>query len=149
PFVLSDWKPQAEIILTKNELYWDSPAVAVKKLYFPIINDGMTALSMFEQNQLDWAGDPFGSLPLDAIPKLKQDNKLHARDIESVNWLELNVRHPLLRSKKIRKALALAVNRQEIVDHLLQGGERPAFTLLPKSLSLLDNQPFKDNDVQT
>jgi oligopeptide transport system substrate-binding protein len=148
PFVLSKWKPQAEIILTKNDLYWDSPAVAVQKLHFPIITDGTTALSMFEQNQLDWAGDPFGSLPLDAIPKLKQDSKLYARDIESVNWLELNVRHPLLSSKKIRKALCLAVNRQEIVEHLLQGGEKPAFTLLPRSLTLLDAPSFKDNAVE-
>lgn len=148
PFVLDTWKNQSEIVLTKNPYYWDTASVSVQKMTFPIIREPQTALSMFESNLLDWVGDPFGPLPLDAIPELKRQKKLQALDVESLCWYECNIVHPLLSSQKVRKALALALNRQELVEHLLQGGEKPAFTILPRSLSQLTESPIHDNDIQ-
>ncbi len=149
PFVLSEWKHRTELVLAKNERYWDQAAVSVHALSFPIIEDPLTALNMFETGELDWVGDPFGSLPLEAIPRLKERKKLEQRPIGSVNWLEVNVRHKLLQSAKVRRAFAMAINRQELVDHLLQGGERPAYTLLPETLTFMQQPFFADNDIQT
>lgn len=147
PFVLDDWKHRSELILTKNAKYWDAVSVSVHRLTFAIIEDPLTALNMFETGELDWVGDPFGQLPLEAIPRLKERKKLEQRPIGSVSWLELNVNHPLLGSSKIRRAFAMAVNRQDLVEHLLQGGERPAYTLLPETLTFMDKPFFNDNDV--
>lgn len=145
PFVLSQWKHRSELVLAKNERYWDSNAVSVQSLSFPIIEDPLTALNMFETGELDWVGDPFGTLALEAIPRLKECKKLEQRPIGSVSWLEVNVEHPLLRSVKVRQAFAMAINRQELVEHLLQGGERPAFSLLPETLTFMQQPFFKDN----
>lgn len=149
PFILDEWKHRSEFVLVKNNRYWDSEAVSVHRLVFPIIEDPLTALNMFETGELDWVGDPFGSLPLEAIPRLKERKNLELRQIGSVSWLEVNVKHPLLASSKVRRALAMAVNRQDLVEHLLQGGEKPAFSLLPETLTFMGpSQPFfKDNDV--
>lgn len=147
PFTLAEWKHRSEFVLAKNELYWDAEAVSVHRLHFPIIEDPLTALNMFETGQLDWVGDPFGTIPLEAIPRLKQNKSLELRQIGSVSWLEVNVRHPLLASAKIRRALAMAVNRTELVEHLLQGGEKPAFSLLPETLTFIDKPFFGDNDI--
>jgi oligopeptide transport system substrate-binding protein len=147
PFVLADWRHRSEIVLAKNENYWDAGSVAVERMTFPIIENPQTALNMYECGELDWVGDPFGDIPLDAIPKLKAENKLLLRHLGSANWLEVNVHHPILSSNKIRLALAMAVNRQDLADHLLQGGEKPAYTLLPETLTLLQHPTFKDNDL--
>lgn len=147
PFVLGEWKHRSELVLTKNDRYWDSEAVSVHRLNFPIIEDPLTALNMFETGELDWVGDPFGQLPLEAIPRLKEKRKLEQRPIGSVSWLEVNVNHPLLSSSKVRRAFAMAVNRKDLVEHLLQGGERPAYTLLPETLTFMQQPFFNDNDV--
>ncbi len=147
PFVLSSWKHRSELELLKNERYWDSEAVSVHRMTFPIIEDPLTALNMYETGELDWVGDPFGSLPLEAIPRLKEKNKLELRQIGSVSWLEVNVEHPLLKSSKVRRAFAMAVNRHELVEHLLQCGERPAFSLLPETLTFMQQPFFTDHDL--
>lgn len=147
PFMLGDWKHRTEIVLTKNPHYWDAQSVPVHRLNFPIIENPLTALNMYETGDLDWVGDPFGSIPLEAIPRLKELGKLEARTIGSLNWLMLNVKHPLLGSCKVRKALAMAINRSELVEHLLQGGEKPAFTVLPETLTFMLKPAFADNNV--
>lgn len=147
PFTLSEWKHQAEIVLSKNPNYWDPTAVSVDMMTFPIITDPLTALNMFEVGDLDWVGDPFGSIPLEAIPRLKAQKKLEVHSIGGVKWLELNTKHPLLQSRKIRQAMAMAINRSDIVEHLLQGGEKPAYSLLPETLTLAERPLFKDYDI--
>jgi oligopeptide transport system substrate-binding protein len=149
PFALDTWKHRSELVLVKNEKYWDSDAVSVTRLTIPIIEDPLTALNMYEMGELDWAGDPFGSLPLEAIPRLRERKKLEMREIASVTWLELNIKHPLLASGKVRRALAMAMNRSDIVQHLLQGGEKPAFSLLPETLTYMQSPFFPDNDKPT
>lgn len=147
PFVLSQWRHRSEIVLAKSATYWDAPSVAAQKMSFPVIEDPQTALNMFECGALDWAGDPFGALPLEAIPRLKEKKLLQSYHIGNADWIELNGKHPLLASAKIRNALAMAINRQDIVDHLLQGGEKPAYSILPVTLTLLKAPTFKDNDT--
>lgn len=148
PFVLDKWKHRSKIVLAKNSTYWDASSVAAQKITFPLIEDPQTALNMFECGAIDWVGDPFGNLPLEAVPRLKVSKQLQTHHIGHADWMKLNTKHPLLASAKIRNALAMAINRQEIVDHLLQGGEIPAYSLLPTTLTLLKKRTFEDNDIE-
>lgn len=146
PFVLDRWKHHNEIVLTKNQLYWDASSVAVQKITFPLIENAETALNLFEKGELDWVGDPFGHIPLEAISNLKKKNLLQSLPIGAANWVALNTNHPLLSSPKIRNALAMAICREEITEYLLQGGEKPAFSILPETLTCLKKPTFKDHD---
>jgi oligopeptide transport system substrate-binding protein len=47
----------------------------------------------------------------------------------------------------LRKALALAINRQEIIDHVVQGNQIPASGLVPLSFGLQDAPYFQDGNV--
>lgn len=151
PFTLKDWQHRRELVLQKNDKYWDSEAVTITHITFPVIEDPLTALNMYETGELDWVGDPCGTLPLEAIQRLRETKKLITRHTGNVTWLEVNVQHPLLGSKEIRKAMAMAINRQELVEHLLQCDESPAFTCLPETLTFMEQeQPyFNDNDAST
>ncbi len=149
PFALQDWKHRSELTLKKNEKYWDNQAVTVARLHFPIIEDPLTALNMYETGELDWVGDPLGTLPLEAIARLREKKSLVTRHTGNVTWLEVNVQNPLLGSKDVRKALAMAINRHDLVEHLLQCDERPAFTCLPETLTFMNEPYFSDNDAAT
>ncbi len=149
PFHLHSWTHQSEIALKKNSNYWDSTSVPLENITFAILENPQTALNMFDRGSLDWVGEPFGNLPLEAIPHLSNRKELQSYQIGGLFWFLFNTENPLLSSTKIRKALSYAINRQEITKHLLQGGETPAFTILPEQFTLIQAPLYKDNDIAT
>jgi len=149
PFKMTTWEHKSKIILEKNEHYWDKDVVKLDKIEFAMIEDDNTALSMFENGELDWAGQPLGGLPVDAVPALKESGKLVIHPKATMYWYKMNTTKGHLANVKIRKALSLAVNRQEIVDNITQVGQVPTMGMLPQAMILKKEGYFKDNDVET
>ncbi len=148
PFILDEWKHQQEVKLKKNPLYARAEAITLDSISAPIIEEPQTALNMFEKGDIDWVGEPFGNLPLEAIPQLKQLNQLEMRSVGGMFWFQVNTNNQLLSNKSIRQALAIALNRKELTEHLLQGGEQSAFSILPSTLTMQETPAFKDHDIQ-
>ncbi len=134
PFILKKWKHQNLLLLEKNPLYWDVDAVRLSQLSLYIINDENTELSMFENQELDWAGSPLSSLPLDALASLAHHADFHLHSIAGTYYYVFNTQSSPFHNVKIRKAFSLAIQRQEIVDNVLQGNQIPALSLTPPSL---------------
>lgn len=149
PFKMTAWEHKSKIVLEKNENYWDKDVVKLDKIEFAMIEDDNTALSMFENGELDWAGQPLGGLPVDAVPALKESGKLVIHPKATMYWYKMNTTKGPLANVKIRKALSLAVNRQEIVDNITQVGQVPTMGMLPQAMILKKEGYFKDNDVET
>ncbi|MEJ8547582.1 peptide ABC transporter substrate-binding protein [Brevibacillus borstelensis] len=148
PFKMTAWEHKSKLVLEKNENYWDREAVRLDRIEFAMIEDDNTELAMFEKGELDWAGQPLGGLPTDAIPALKASGKLVIHPQASMYWYKLNTTKPPLNNAKIRKALAYAVNRQDIVDNVTQVGQVPTMGILPQTMVLKPEGYFKDNDVE-
>lgn len=145
PFILKEHSLKSRIILEKNPSYWNKDGARSQLLSFDIIDDPHTAYSMFQKGELDWYGDPCGLIPLETIAELQ--TSLIKKKVGGLYWLVTCTEKPHLRSAKIRQALACAINRNELV-HFINGGEEPAFSTLPPSLSMLGNPPFKDGDAE-
>lgn len=149
PFKMTGWEHKSKIVLEKNENYWDKDAVKLDRIEFAMIEDDNTALSMFENGELDWAGQPLGGLPTDAIPSLKEAGKLVVHPKATMYWYKINTTKGVLQNVKIRKALAYAVDRQSIVDNITQVGQVPTMGMLPQSMIIKPEGYFRDNDVET
>ncbi|MDF2679741.1 MAG: transporter substrate-binding protein [Brevibacillus sp.] len=149
PFKMTGWEHKSKIVLEKNENYWEKDAVKLDRIEFAMIEDDSTALSMFENGELDWAGQPLGGLPTDAIPSLKDAGKLVVHPKATMYWYKLNTTKAPLNNAKIRKALSYAVNRQAIVDNITQVGQVPTMGMLPQSMIIKKDGYFKDNDIET
>jgi oligopeptide transport system substrate-binding protein len=149
PFKLAEWEHSSNIVLEKNEDYWDAKTVKLEKVQMSIINDANTELSMFDNGELDWAGAPFGTLPTDSMKALKDEGRLNTQPIAGTYWYKFNVEKEPLNNVNIRKALSYAINRQSIVDNITQGGQIPAMAAVPPSM-FKENEKgfFKDNDVK-
>jgi oligopeptide transport system substrate-binding protein len=149
PFKMTEWSHSDKIVLEKNEDYWDADAVKLSKVEMSMINDTNTELSMFDNGELDWAGAPFGQLPTDALPNLKDEGKLQIKAIAGTYWYKFQTEKPPLNNVNIRKALSYAINRQAIVENITQGGQIPAMAAVPPSM-FKENEKgyFKDNDVK-
>ncbi|WP_019121517.1 peptide ABC transporter substrate-binding protein [Brevibacillus massiliensis] len=149
PFKMDTWEHKSKITLSKNDNYWDKDVVKLDKIQMSMIDADDTVLNMFDNGELDWAGAPLNSLPTDAIPALKDAGRLHIYPVSSVYWYKFNTEKPPFNNAKIRKAFAYAINRQAIIDNLLQADQKPALGAVPTSMSLNPQGYFKDNDVET
>jgi oligopeptide transport system substrate-binding protein len=149
PFKMTVWEHKSKMVLEKNENYWDKDAVKLDRIEFAMIEDDNTELSMFDNGELDWAGQPLGGIPIDAVPALKDAGKLMIHPKATMYWYKINTTKPPLNNAKIRKALAYAINRQAIVDNVTQVGQVPTMGILPQSMIIKSDGYFKDNDVET
>ncbi len=149
PFLLESWKHKDEIVLKKNPDYWDAETVNLETINMLMVNDPNTELSMYESGELDWAGDPTGTIPLSAIPSLKQSDKLNVSPLAGTYYIEFNTKQEPYNNKNIRKALSMAIDRKAIVKSITKGGQKPAMALVPPVIWEENEQGyFKDNHVK-
>ncbi|MEJ8776979.1 peptide ABC transporter substrate-binding protein [Pseudogracilibacillus sp. ICA-222130] len=148
PFKLVSWEHKDRIVIEKNEDYWDADTVQLETVTMHMIDDESTALSMYENDELDWIGDPVDAIPLAAIQSMKDAGELHIADRAGLYYYAVNHEDEVLANANIRKALALSINRQGIVDNVTQTEEKPAMALVPPSMFEENEEGyFADNDI--
>ncbi|MTW87802.1 peptide ABC transporter substrate-binding protein [Virgibacillus dakarensis] len=149
PFLLESWDHKSQIVLKKNPDYWDAENVKLETINMFMIEDEATELKMYENGELDWAGSPTGAIPLAAIPSLKQDGSLNISPKAGVYYYSFNTEVEPFTNVNIRKAFALAINRQGVVENITKGEQQPAMALVPPSIWEENKEGyFKDNDVE-
>lgn len=148
PFKLDAWKFNDDLQLIRNPLYWDASSVKLDRVQVSIIEDEFIAQEMFYRGKIDWIGDPFTKIPPKEIPKLKQKKFLHSekQDHYGLFWLQLNMDRTPFKNANIRQAFARGVNRQILIDKVLQSEDIPAYRFHPKHE--LRSKPFDDGDIQ-
>jgi oligopeptide transport system substrate-binding protein len=132
PFTLASWEPGRGIALVKSPTYWDAPAVALKGIR-------LLPIDSLESEERDFRS---GQLHLtDALPAGRVDAYLSGRP-ETRRFLRIDpylgtyfyrieTGHPFLGDSRIRKALALAIDRRAIVERILRGGQQATGALTP------------------
>jgi oligopeptide transport system substrate-binding protein len=137
PFTLTTWTTGQKIEVSKNANYWDNKDIKLNKITMSLSNSGATELSSYRSGQLDYAGMPNGEIPTDQMPAVKKQlqNELNLKPIGSVYYYQFNVTAKPFDNAKIRKAFAMAISRQEIVDKVTQSEEKPAFGFVPPGIA--------------
>ncbi|WP_103108062.1 peptide ABC transporter substrate-binding protein [Brevibacillus reuszeri] len=148
PFKMETWEHKSKLIVVKNDNYWDKDNVKLDKIEFSMVEDENTELSMFENGELDWAGSPTSALPTDAIPALKESGKMTTQPIAGTYFYRFNTEKAPFNNAKIRKAFAYAIDRQGLIDNILQAGQLPATGYVPMSMALNKDGYFKDKDLE-
>lgn len=153
PFVLTSWSRSDQIVVSKNHRYWESKAVRLQEIDLMMLaND--TEIRMFEEKKLDWAGSPLSTIPVDAVKHLKEANELKVSPLSGTCFIRVNTadafrgKQNLLASIACRKSLAMAVDRKGITEHILQGGQTPALSLVPKEMGLFREGYFSDQNPE-
>ncbi len=129
PFILKEWSMQQRVVVEASPTYWDRAAVRLKKItFFPTENID-TEERMFRTGQLDKTNE----LPLDKTDSYRQDPRhtLRIDPMLGIYFFRLNTTRPPLTDKRVRKALALAINREQIVQRVTKQGQQPAYNACP------------------
>jgi len=128
PFVLESHKPQEEISMIPNERYWDRDAVQLDRVVMYPIEDNTTAHSMFINQELDWST----TIPVERIDELKTDPAFQTDPQLSTYYYVFNMTRKPFTDLRVRKAMAMVIDRDDLVNRVLRGGEAPAYAMTPE-----------------
>jgi oligopeptide transport system substrate-binding protein len=132
PFTLVDWKPNQKITVTRSATYWDHANVKLDGIEFFAIESADTEEREFRTGRLDYAY----SLPLSKIETYRRDHPdtYRATPYYGTYFYRINVTQKPLDDKRVRRALALAIDRESIIKNILRdAGQTPAYHFTPDS----------------
>ena len=145
PFTLAAWEPNQVIRLVKSETYWDRDAVRLREVNFYPIEDRATEEASFRAGQLHVTA----TIPPDKIATYKRDHPglLRQEPTFASSYLIYNTAKPPLNDVRVRRALALVIDRTRLCEKILFGGRVPAYTLTPPGLAGYNSIPGFKEDI--
>lgn len=130
PFRMKEWKVKEQITLEKNPHYWDAANVADLKLKFLPIETASTAFNLYEKGRIHWMTE----VPRDYIEELLNRPDYHTGPFLTTYFYGFNTTKGVTKDKRVRQALAQAIDRQKIAKFITRAGEIPADSLVPPGL---------------
>ena len=117
PFRFAEWQTDEFIHLTRNDAYWEG-APEYADYFFRIIPDLLTQEVEFRTGAIDF----YGALP-HQVTRYKKDEAYQSFSSLGFGYTYIgyNNRKPLFADPRVRKALGMAINVDEIIKYLLYG----------------------------
>lgn len=141
PFVLSEYKMGDQLIYVKNENYWNADNVTLDKIIYYMIVDESTSYTKYAAGELDI--NEF--IPTDEMARLNaEDPTFYVLPKMGTYYFAYNMNTPALQDVRVRQALALAVDREQIVKEVSRGGEIAATGFMPTSVSDHEGKSFAE-----
>jgi peptide/nickel transport system substrate-binding protein len=129
PFRFVSAVEDKEVIVERNPTYWAGPP-RIERVRFAVVPDAITTALELQKGSADVESN---AITLDMVHALRNAPNL-VTETGSGSWViyaNFNTRDPILKDKRVRQAIACAMDRQAIIQALWRGQARLAETLLP------------------
>jgi peptide/nickel transport system substrate-binding protein len=131
PYMLEQWDRGNQLILTRNPNYWGTPAIA-QTLVFRWSTEAAQRLVELQAGQVDGIDnvgpEDFATVAGDANLQLIE------RPALNIFYIGFNNTFPPLDNEQVRQALAMAIDKQRIVDNFYPAGSSVAEQFLPSAI---------------
>jgi oligopeptide transport system substrate-binding protein len=129
PFTLDAWQHNSRIDIAKWPEWRNADEVTLTRVNGRMISDGITAVQAFEAGEVDVLQ---GGLPPDEISRLKETPEYQQYTGLGTYYYGVNVKN--ITDVKQRRAMALAIPRQSIIDNVAQADQLPAVGFTPAGM---------------
>ena len=138
PFNLTAWREGQEIVVEKSATYWDNATVRLQGIHFHAIDSLDVEERAFRARQLHITE----AMPPAKVDAYRRDSPqfLRTDPLLGTYFYRLNTTRPFLNDVRIRRALALAVDRTAIVEKILRAGQLPAHAVTPPGTCRLHSE---------
>lgn len=133
PFKIESWAHESEMVLVKNEDYWNKDAIEAEKITFTMITDSNTRENEFRAGNVDVVSLT-GLQAKEMKSNLVEGSDLKSYDDGSIWYLEYNTSVKGLNNAKIRRALTLAIDAQSFIDSIVQNDSTVAYSFTPPAI---------------
>jgi len=128
PYVLKDWRFRNYILVEANPYYWKP--VPVHRMKVLPTSNANTTFNLFYSHKTDLVLDT-RSIPSTLVADIKDKPYFHANPFGATTFLRFNVKRKPFDDVRVRKALALALDKHDIVTKITRAGEPIADTFAP------------------
>ncbi|EOP18859.1 peptide ABC transporter substrate-binding protein [Bacillus cereus] len=145
PFVMASWKHEQGWQLKKNDKYWDNKTVKLEEINYSVVKEVATKVNLYDTGSID-----FTLLSGEFVDKYKSNKDEYGEYAESSTFfLRLNQKRngqdTPLKSKKLREAIALSVDKKGLANVILNNGSKATDQLVPKGLATgPDGKDYQD-----
>ena len=126
-FRIAERRVNDRIRLVKNESYWDADSVAFDSIDVLAVEQYMTNLNLYLQGDADW----INYIPNQLIPRLLEREDFDPGPYFGSYFYRVNVTQPPFDDVRIRRALALCIDRKAICEKITKAGQQPYYALVP------------------
>jgi len=133
PYKVAEWRSGDFIRLVKNEAFADAASVCFKEVVIYTQSDHDAMVRRAQAGDIDMNNSfPTGQLE---ETKKKLPGWPRVSPMMATTYVAANISKAPFNDVRVRKALALAMDREYITQDILKGGEIPAYGFVPKGLN--------------
>lgn len=129
PFNLEEWSLNRRIVVSKSDTYWDKDNVSLNGVVFYPTENGVSEERMYRVEQLHRTEE----VPLDKVPVYREiDGSGYMQDPYLGTYFYLvNTQKVPTNDVRVRRALSMAVDREQLARTVLQNVVIPAYSITP------------------
>ena len=127
PYKLLERRINDRIRLVKNPDYWDADNVAFDTVDVLAVENYNTMLNLYLTGEVDW----IDRVATNVVPRLTGREDFAPVPYLGSYFYRVNVTEPPFDDVRVRRALALTIDRKAICEKIMKKGEAPAFGLVP------------------
>lgn len=139
PFLLREWVPGRSVRLARSDTYWDRERVRLREAVLYPIENPAVGEAAYRAGQLHVTG-----LPLDKVKAYRGDPALAPRlgeaSLLQTAFFRLNCARAPLNDVRVRRALSLAIDREQLARRVVQC-EQPARAFTPPNCAGYTAEP--------
>ena len=139
PYKLTEWTHNSQIVMAKNENYYDYENLGPDTITFKLMDDSNAMLSGFKSGELDFIQDA----PQAELPGLIASGDMKILNYLGTYYVCFQTQKAPFDNPKVREAFTLAVDRTYIVDKVTQSGQVEAGGYVPSGISDADGGDFR------
>ena len=130
PYTLEKWTHDSELKFKKNPNYWDGANVKTDNVELKIIATD-SAVNAFKNKEVDVTAVTFEQAKeFTGKPELVKAND------GGIYYLLFNTKENVFKNAKVRRAITMAINKEELVNKVLEGSEKLTKTFTPSGIGL-------------
>jgi oligopeptide transport system substrate-binding protein len=112
-FVLKEHHPYDRIIVEKDPNYWDAEMVRLERIEFYPLEEATTMMNLYKAGSVEAVYNHVPPAPWNDMVKQYTDEYLNFPEV-AIEYYTVNVTKPPMDDLKVRKAFALAVDREAL-----------------------------------
>ena len=145
PFVLDEWRINARMVVKISPTYWDRDTVKLSEIRFYPLESVDTEERAFRSRFIHHTN----TVPPHRIDWHKHHNPdlLHLDTYLAVYFYRFNTDREPLDDVRVRRALALAIDREALVKHVMRAGQQPAYNFTPPGTGGFTAGPQFESDL--
>ena len=152
PFKLTDYKIKDQVVLEKNDTYYDKDSVKLDKINAKMVADETSAWASYKAGQFDMVY----IVPQSEVQAATKDGSAQVFPFLSNYYLSINMTDSVqgidpeaakaLSNPKVRQALNLAIDRDSLVENVTKGGQIAAHSFVPTGITGPDGKDFASKE---